>query len=276
MHAEYPSICEWAPANLVIWKDFDHPRKFTIHQNLCILISPPNEGPYFLEPIGNHKITETVDICLKQAGRISRASEDFIKKLPKERYVIEELREQFDYIYARETLAGLKGKKFDGKRNHIQKFRRHFPDYQFRPLSPADEKDALGLFDKWFDYKKETTYFSKLSHPSQKRLIQNAFLYFEKLELSGGAIYNQGGMLGFILGSQISPEMATVHFMFGNPIYPGIAQILLWEACNKTFSSYKFINLEQDLGIAGLRQAKLSYYPLRLEKKFELSFQKIG
>jgi hypothetical protein len=78
-------------------------------------------------------------------------------------------------------------------------------------------------------------------------------------------------MKGFILGSRLNPETASVHFQYGDPSLRGISQTLLWEACNKTFSSFKYINLEQDLGIPGLRKAKLSYYPLRLEKKFEIT-----
>lgn len=45
---------------------------------------------------------------------------------------------------------------------------------------------------------------------------------------------------------------------------------MLWEACRNTFSEFEFVNLEQDLGLPGLRKIKNSYHPIRLEEKFEI------
>ena len=79
-----------------------------------------------------------------------------------------------------------------------------------------------------------------------------------------------GEMAGFVLASPLSAKMLDVHFMYGHPALRGISQTLLWEACNKSFSSFEELNLEQDLGIPGLRRSKLSYYPLRLAKKYQV------
>lgn len=266
----HPKICEWAVANLLIWKDFDHPLLTIINKNLCLYITPPNEPPYFLEPIGTKNILETIKICLKHAGKISRVSQDFILHHHLHKYHIAELRNQFDYIYETKTLAELKGRKFDGKRNHLKKFKDRFPNYEFIPLNTSFKNNALNLFEMWFDKKKESRYFPKLAYISQKAAVEKAFSCFDELNLIGGAIIIEKEMRGFILGSPLNPEMLSVHFQYGDPHLRGISQTLLWEACNKTFSSYKYINLEQDLGIPGLRKAKLSYYPLRLEKKFEI------
>ncbi len=266
----HPKICEWALANLLIWKDFDHPMLTTINKNLCVYITPPNEPPYFLEPVGTHKIHETIEACLKHAGKISRASEGFISRLSLGEYHITCLRNQFDYIYNTKALAELKGRKLDGKRNHIKKFKHRFPDYAFIPLDATFKNEALKLFETWFDKKKESRYFPKLAYISQKAAVEKAFSYFDELNLMGGAIIIEQEMKGFILGSLLNPEMLSVHFQYGDPHLRGISQTLLWEACNKTFSSFKYINLEQDLGIPGLRKAKLSYCTMRLEKKFEI------
>jgi len=270
-----PNICELSTSNLLIWKDFDHPLLTMIHKNLCAYISPPNEPPYFLQPIGNHKLPETVAVCLEYAGKMSRLNENFMSHLDPKKYRILCLRNQFDYIYETKTLAELKGRKFDGKRNHVKRFRDRFPDYEYVPLDGTFQAKALDLFEAWFDKKKDSRYFPKLAHISQRAAVERAFSYYDQLALLGGAILIQKQTKGFILGSRLNPEMASVHFQYGDPSLRGISQVLLWEACQKDFSPFKYINLEQDLGIPGLRKAKLSYYPLRLEKKFEITpFQK--
>jgi hypothetical protein len=180
------------------------------------------------------------------------------------------LRNQFDYIYETKILAELKGGKYDGKRNHIKKFKSRFPDYKFTPLRPEHKKEALDLFEEWFSLRKKSRYFPKLAHDSQKTAVNNAFSYFNELNLIGGAIYIDNIINGFILGSFLSPEIISIHFMYGHPAIQGTSQVLLWKGCNKSFASAKYVNLEQDLGIPGLRKAKLSNYPLRLEKKFEI------
>lgn len=263
-------ICELALANFFIWKAFDRSSFTFINQNLCILINSPVEPPYFLEPLGQSKLVETVDICLKHAGKISRASESFVSLLPQNQYQIACQRSQYDYVYLTQDLAELKGRKFDGKRNHIKRFKRHFPDYQFIPIGPGYKTEALELFEKWFAKREESRYFPKLAHTAQKNALARAFANFEKLRLIGSALIADDKLKGFTLGSRLNPETASVHFLYADPQSPGSSQMLLWEACDKTYSKSKYLNLEQDLGIPGLRQAKLSYHPLKLEEKYEI------
>ncbi|MFC1540747.1 DUF2156 domain-containing protein [Candidatus Margulisiibacteriota bacterium] len=263
-------ICELCLTNLLIWKDFDRPELTLINGNLCILITPPNEDPFFLEPIGDHKTAETIATCLDHSGKISRASEKFINKITAKDYKISCLRNQFDYVYQTKALARLKGKKYDGKRNHIKRFVERFPDYKYIPLEKIDAKKAHRLFEIWFEMKKHSRFFPKLAYQSQKNALKEAFELFDELHFTGGAIELEGEMSGFVLASPLSAKMLDVHFMYGHPALQGNSQVLLWEACNKTFSSFEELNLEQDLGIPGLRRSKLSYYPLRLEKKYEI------
>lgn len=269
---DYPcDICELNLVNIFIWRNFDHPQLTHINHNLCIYVSPANEPPYFLGPIGNHKIRETVNICLKHSGKISRATESFVSKLPLQNYKIKCLRNQFDYIYETKSLAELKGRKFDGKRNHIKKFKQRHPNYEFISLSPEHQKDVFKLFEEWFAIRKESRHFPKLAYTSQKSAIKESFTHFNKLNLIGGVIYIDGEIKGFTAGSFLNKETITVHFMYGHPSLQGISQVLLWEACNRTYAKAKYLNLEQDLGIPGLRKSKLSNHPVRLEKKYEIT-----
>jgi len=263
--------CELSLGNLFIWEDFDRPQVTLINGNVCVLITPPNEPPYFLEPFGALQIKETVELCLKHGGRISRASEMFVALLPPGVFKTEPLRNQFDYIYETKTLAELKGKKFDGKRNHIKKFQQRNPGYEFLPLGSSHKTEALALFERWFAERSESKYYPRLAYTSQKDAVTRAFDGYEQLKFVGGALLIETKLRGFTLGSPVNPAMISVHFMYGDPELDGIAQTLLWEACNRTYNAYKYADLEQDLGIPGLRTMKLSYQPLKLEQKFEIT-----
>ena len=263
-------ICELSPGNIFIWKDFDHTRVTCINDNVCMQINPPNEAPYFLEPVGGNKIPETVKTMFELRGRISRVSKHFTTLLPKGAYTFEPLRNQFDYLYLREELAQLKGKKFDGKRNHIKRFRSAHHNYQYWPFDPAAKDKALALFEKWFAVRQESKFFPRLAYTSQKGAIVEAFRYFKELHLLGGMLWSDHKLMGFTIGSAINPETISVHFLYGDPEARGSSQTMLWQACSKTYHEYKIVDLEQDLGIPGLRSAKLSYHPLRLEEKFEV------
>ncbi len=263
--------CELSIGNLFIWEEFDRPQVTVINGNVCVLITPPNEPPYFLEPFGALRIKETVDLCLQHAGRVSRASEMFVALLPPGAFKTEPLRNQFDYIYETKNLAELKGKRFDGKRNHIKKFQLNNPGREYRPLSAADKDEALALFERWFAERSESKYYPRLAYTSQKGAVTEAFKNYGALGFFGGALLVDKKLRGFTLGSPVNPEMISVHFLYGDPELPGITPTLLWEACNKTYTSFAYADLEQDLGIPGLRTMKLSYQPLKLEQKFEIT-----
>jgi hypothetical protein len=270
LNAANPKTCELSAANLVIWNDFDRVQLTNINHNLCLLVNPLNECPFFLEPLGGHQISETIETCLSHTQKFSRLPTSALKTFPTEKFKIKELTTHADYIYEREVLAELKGKKFDGKRNHIKKFQKTFPLHQFALLTRNQRDVALALFEKWFTVRAASRFFPRLAHAAQKKAIENAFRFFDQLGLLGGALFAEEKMLGFILGSRLNADTLAVHFSYGLPSTPGISPVLLQEACQTIFAPFKYINLEQDLGIPGLRQSKLSYHPWRIEKKFEI------
>ena len=265
-----PQESELASGNLFIWKEFDRPQLTRVSDNPCLLLSPLNEEPFFLEPLGENNIEETVAVCLKHAGQLARVSEGFAARIADGPYRLCTIRGQFDYLYRREDFADFKGKKYDGKRNHIKRFKAAFPDWKFVSLEPGMKEACLKLFEVWTRNKKETQYFQRLDEVVQRQAISRAFEEFEELGMAGGAILAGGRFIGFILGSSLNPDTVTVHFQYGDPGAAGVMPTLLQESAARTFARFAFMNLEQDLGIAGLRTAKFSYHPMRLVKKYHV------
>jgi hypothetical protein len=275
--AEYLALsprttCDLALANLFIWRECEVPSITFINGNLCILIESHNEPHYFLEPLGACKLLETLEICLQHAKRVSRAQESLATHLPSARFHVVPLRDHFDYIYEVKSLAELKGKKYDGKRNLIKKFVRLHPGYEFVPLQKAHREQALNLFDRWSIERENGNGEGGTEPPAnlacQRHALEQAFMDFDQLNLRGGAIIVSGQIEGFVVASASNPGRVTAHLQYANYRMPGIYQVLLWETCRHIFTTSTYINLEEDLGIPGLRKTKLSYQPYHLEKKF--------
>jgi hypothetical protein len=242
------------------------------------LAEPLIEAPYFFEPLGVKKIMGTLNICINHAGRISYASSQYTHAIHHSCFEIKPRRNNFDYIYLTKDLIELKGRKYDGKRNHLKRFQNKYPDYEFLPIGNRNKKEALEIFNKWFKSKKDnakpTIATSGLAYRIEYDALNNALSYFEDLELSGGGIFIDGNLRGFFLGNKLHKNMAVGQFMYSDPDIKSIYQVLQWEGCRKLFNDYKYINMEDDLGLPGLRRSKLSYHPVRLEEKFDIQFQK--
>lgn len=273
-HTALPATCDASPANLYIWRDCQKVMLTRIRGNLCVFLRPHTEPPYFLEPYGMHNPGETTRTCLEHAGLMSRVQARFSTTLPREEFEISQQRDTFDYIYRIQDLAELKGKSFDGKRNHIRKFARNHPGYEFRPLEPSHLNGAAALFENWTSARGNGSpgafAAAILNHDCQRQALERAFEDYSRLGLIGGALLVRGEMQGFIVASRGAGDSVIAHFSYANTELPGVYQTLLWEACRRLFTAFAYLNMEEDLGVPGLRKTKISWHPWRLEEKFAI------
>jgi hypothetical protein len=265
-----PEICELTFANIYIWRHWEKPQLTKIKGNLCVFCSPPDEPAYFLEPVGESCLDETVEICLGLAPRLSRVSERFLKKL-KGTYSLQEDRDNFDYVYLTEELAELRGKKYDGKRNRVKKFEKSFK-YQIKPIEPADVSGCLELVHKWGEA--SAGYEQGLDERTAATVgaVEEALKNFQLFGLSAMVVLIDGQVKGFCLGEKLNPETAVVHVELASREIPGLYQFLNRECARTAWRQFLYINREQDAGIAGLRRSKLSYHPHHFVKKFNLTW----
>ena len=261
---EPSGVCEMNFANIFIWKDSEHPRYTTLNGNLCLLIEPDFEPAYFLPPAGGDRVPEAIAACLRHAPRLSRVPEEFVKRFGAG-FRVEEDPDNFDYIYRVEDLIELRGKKFDGKRNRIRKFESTFV-HDYSALTRADVPGCIRLLEDWFEGKANGDPYMK----AEKKAILQALGSFEALGLKGGVVKVGGRVEAFTLGMRLTDDTAVIQIEIANPGLVGLAQWVNREFVRREWTEFPFINREQDVGIEGLRQAKKSYQPARLVKKFNL------
>ena len=180
-----------------------------------------------------------------------------------DKYSFDEKRDAFDYIYLQSDLAELSGKKYHGKRNHISAFSRSFK-WEFRPLSEVVKEDIRRCAAEWYgqNSQKEDSYML-----CEKRGIGLMLDNYENLGIRGGAIYVNGKAVAFTLGSAVNDSVFDTHIEKALPEYAAAYTVINNEFA-KTLADFKYINREDDLGLEGLRKAKLSYKPGILLKKY--------
>lgn len=164
--------------------------------------------------------------------------------------------ENQDYIYYSKDLATLAGKKFHAKRNHISRFYRKYTDTCFKTLDSSMKQDAMKVVLDWCDENNinKSTY-------GELEVIKEAIDNFEEFKMSGAVLYVEDRPIAMTLGSEISPKVFDVNFEKALREYDGAYAVINNEFA-KTLTKYEYINREEDMGIEGLRKAKLSYNPV--------------
>ncbi len=260
--------CEKNVANLVIWQRA-YNNMYAIKDGMLFLKSGKEKSQSFSVPISGdikkgldlifeYTAPEKPRFWVQDDGKIKE-----FKKLLGESYDISPVRDAFDYIYKREDLAVLSGKKYHSKRNHIAAFSKQH-DWCFKPITDENKCDVLECAQKWYseNFDRMDEYMA-IEKEGVKTLLENMDL----LNVKGGAIYVDGKVVAFTLGSPINDKIFDIHIEKALKDYQTAYTVINNEFA-KTLCDYEFINREDDMGLEGLRKAKLSYKPTILLEKY--------
>ena len=170
-----------------------------------------------------------------------------------------------DYVYAIDDLADLKGKKYQPMRNHINRFLAEHPDVRILPLSEQTLADARALADRWYQRRSPEE-----DAGMELAALNRAFAHWRELGMEGLVMYVREQVVAMTMGSRLGADTVDVHFEKADTDYPGAYAVI-----NRAFARHirekypevKFLNREDDMGLEGLRKAKLSYYPHHMVEK---------
>lgn len=171
-------------------------------------------------------------------------------------------RDNFEYVYNAQDLITLAGKKYHAKRNHINKFLKEHT-FEYRRYTAADYDACIALQQRWIETKDEPS----KSYQGELDAAKDALAHIEALGLKAGLLFVDGNLEAYSVGEKFD-DMAIIHFEKANPDIQGVFALINREFASHEFSDVAYINREEDMGIEGLRKAKLSYYPACLKEKF--------
>lgn len=176
----------------------------------------------------------------------------------------EPVRNQYDYIYRRTDLVTLRGRHLNAKRNHIHRFRAEHPDFEYRPLTPEFFDECRRLTATWQEEKKQTPNQNDNKIEiidAEHRVMETIFSNWDALGMIGGSIFVDGRMVAFTYGSAVTTDTFDVCVEKADRHVEGAFAIINQQFAEHLPEQYIYLNREEDMGIPGLRQAKLSYHP---------------
>ena len=265
--------CEYSFANIFLWG-----RQEIAFIHDCVVFFSHYYGrtvyPFPIGPGDKRAALEEILADSRERGipcRITGMTEadraDLESWFP-DQFSIRPARDSFDYVYAIDALADLKGKKLQKKRNHFNRFRTQHPDYRVEPLSCANVELARHMVNDWYQARMK-------ADPQGNYLLENiamakAFRYFGELKMEGLVLLEGDAVLAVTMGSRLSEDTFDIHFEKAredvDSAYPAI-NCEFARHLRLKYPQVRFLDREDDMGLEGLRKAKLSYYPHHLAEK---------
>lgn len=265
--------CEYSFVNLYLWGR----QKAAVLFDHLVFFSQFHRQSVYLFPVGTGDKKAVLDavICdARERGipcRFTGMTEDdcaLLERLYPGKFHYHHDRDSYDYVYTIEDLAELKGRKLQRKRNHLNRFWQSCPEAVLEPLTDENCAQAAALAEEWYRLRLESdphADFHMERSAIKKALAQRKALGLEGMLLRSGARY-----IAMTMGSRLNENTFDIHFEKALDITNGS-----YAAINNGFAKYirekhpeiRFLNREDDLGIEGLRKAKLSYNPHHMIEK---------
>lgn len=265
--------CEYSFANLCMW---GRQRMAFLHDCVAIF-SHFNGRSVYPYPIGSGDKAAVIQALIQDSRQrgiplrltgLTDADREELETLFPDQFHIRTVRDTFDYVYGINDLCDLRGRKYQKKRNHFNRFQANHPNYTAVPLDCSNLEQVRNMVNDWYITRRQ-------SDPDGDYLLEslalaNAFRYLEDLALEGLALMDGGEVLAVTLGSRLHPDTFDIHFEKAREDVDGA-----YTAINCEFARYlrqkypevQFLNREDDLGLEGLRKAKLSYLPHHMVEK---------
>lgn len=272
-YKKYPPIhSDNVFTTLISWKEYANYCYTIKGENL--LIMSEIHGETQLRPPSGKRNKEIYDQVLKLAaqlesrypvGVIDNATKNFMNSIYSN-LDFTPMRDCFDYVYLASDLASLSGSAYSKIRNRLNKFKKNF-SYEVEKINEENINDVKRFLKRWCLWRDcESDPVLKY----EKKAVFYSMEHFFDLGLSGIAILINDRVEAVSVYEKMNPDTVVVHYEKGSPYIDGIYKAVNQETAKIVEKIVKYINRESDLGIPGLRKAKMSYKPHHMIEIYSL------
>ena len=250
--------CNYTFANLLGWQFWYKTEACVLQGAVVLRYIYEGERAYSVCTAGN-LTDELINALLVDSGgklTIFALEDSQVKALSSFKVESEPMPDLFDYIYRRTDLALLQGGHLQAKRNHVNRFRADNPDFEYRPLTPELFDECRRLTEIWQGEKGASDTID-----AERQVMETIFSNWEKLGMIGGSIFVNGRMVAFTYGAAVTNDTFDICVEKADRNIEGAFAIINQQFAEHLPEQYIYINREDDMGLPGLRKAKLSYHP---------------
>ena len=186
------------------------------------------------------------------------------------KFSVRAARDGFDYVYAIDALADLRGKKLQKKRNHFNRFQASRPDYRVENICPENIDLVRKMVGEWYETRQKTD--PDGDYLLESLAMEKVFSHYEPLGMEGLILLDGEEILAMTMGSRNSEMTFDIHFEKARETADGAYPAINCEFARFLRLKYpevRYLNREEDMGLEGLRKAKLSYYPDHMVEKYK-------
>ena len=280
LEAEGLALCNYSFPVLFCWQDAYQFQYTALDRRLLVRLCA-SQGPAYLWPVGEGDPAPALEALTADAHAqgqplrlmaLTLYHKNWLEDHAPGRFQFEEARDNFDYLYAVDRLADLPGKKLHAKRNHIHRLDASCPDWSWSPLTPADIPLCLEMDRRWHQQALEREAAQGTGSLEQEhRALVLALEHQDALGLEGVILRCGQEVLGFSLGARLTETIFDVHFERARGdiqgAYPAVNRSFA-QAIREKYPLVRYLDREDDMGLPGLRKAKLSYVPDYLQVNF--------
>ena len=293
--------CEWSAINLLTWNHYG--LEYAIVKGYLVLrfiydgqYTHTMPLPPVPEGVEHPRVAEAGEGCLECVIRalrdecfahyqpfsiinLNQPGIDFLQQtFPGEFEFSEPLTERYDYICLKEDIINLPGHALRPKRQHLAQFPRFYPNHEYRPIEPSLFPECLQLLQRWSDNAEAIGHLQGAdSKVMERESISQVFDNWEQFGAIGGALFVDGNIVAFTYGVPINGNTFDLCVEKGDINYKGVYTVVRHHFMQQIPEQYTYINLEEDLGLPGLRRAKSSYHPAyQIKKDRAISYPKLS
>lgn len=266
--------CHQNFTNILAWSEIYNYRVAQVHDFLVVK-GRLDEQHYYFYPAGQGDIKVVLEEMKQDAldcghdlvlfGVSPENIEEMNRVFP-EQFEFQEMRDSFDYVYLLEKLVSLSGNKLHSKRNHINRFKQN-NSWSFELITPENIAECWEMNLAWCEQHEA----NKEEIAKESCAVRRCFENFGPLGLEGGLIRVDEKVIAYTMGERLNSDTYVIHIEKAFGEIQGAYQIInreFAEFVQMNYSQLLYMNREEDMGLEGLRKAKSSYYPFRMEEKF--------